>query len=126
MQLRAIVGQAQEIAARTTDANIIPFVPPAIPGLGNSGGFSFVLQDYTGGDLQEFAAAMRGFIVAANARSAVGSAYSTFRADVPMLFLEVNRDKVQTLQVPMTELFSTLQAQLGSTYINDFNKFGRT
>jgi HAE1 family hydrophobic/amphiphilic exporter-1 len=126
LQLRAIVGRAQEIAAQTTDANIIPFVPPAIPGLGNSGGFSFVLQDYTGSDIQEFASAMRGFIVAANAQPAVGSAYSTFRTDVPMLYLDVNRDKVQTLQVPMTELFSTLQAQLGSAYINDFNKFGRT
>jgi len=69
---------------------------------------------------------MRGLIVAANEQPAVGSAFSTFRADVPMLFLDVNRDKVQTLQVPMSELFATLQAQLGSTYINDFNKFGRT
>jgi len=126
LQLRAIVGQAQRIAAETVDANVIPFVPPAIPGLGSSGGFSFVLQDRTGGDIQELASVMRGFIVDANEHPAIGSAYSTFRADVPMLYLDVNRDKVQTLQVPMTELFSTLQSQLGSTYINDFNKFGRT
>jgi len=125
-QLRAIVGAAERIAAETSDADIIPFVPPAIPGLGNSGGFSFVLQDFTGGDLQEFASVMRGFIVAANQHPAIGSAYSTFRADVPMLYLDVNRDKVETLQVPMSELFTTLQAQLGSVYINDFNKFGRT
>ena len=126
LRLPAIVAQAQRIAADTADANVIPFVPPAIPGLGSSGGFSFVLQDYSGGDIQEFASVMRGLIVAANEQPAVGSAFSTFRADVPMLFLEVNRDKVQTLQVPMSELFATLQAQLGSTYINDFNKFGRT
>ncbi len=126
LQLRAIVAQAEQISARTTDANVIPFVPPAIPGLGSSGGFSFVLQDYTGGDIQEFASVMRGFIVAANERAAIGSAYSTFRADVPMLYLDVNRDKVQTLQIPMSEVFATLQAQLGSVYINDFNKFGRT
>jgi len=126
LRLRSIVGQAEQIAAKTSDANIIPFVPPAIPGLGNSGGFSFVLQDLTGGDIQEFASVMRGFIVAANEQAAIGNAYSTFRADVPMLFLDVNREKVQTLQVPMSELFATLQAQLGSTYINDFNKFGRT
>jgi len=126
LRLGSIVAQARGIAAETADANIIPFVPPAIPGLGTSGGFSFVLQDYTGGELQDFAAVMRGFVVAANQQAAVGSAYSTFRADVPMLYLEVNRDKVQTLQVPMSELFATLQSQLGSTYINDFNKFGRT
>jgi len=126
LRLRAIVGQAQRIAAETADANIIPFVPPAIPGLGASGGFSFVLQDYTGGDLQEFAAVMRGFVVAANEQPEIGSAYSTFRADVPMLYVDINRDKVQALQVPMSELFATLQSQLGSTYINDFNKFGRT
>ncbi|UHD18617.1 efflux RND transporter permease subunit [Thiocapsa bogorovii] len=126
LRLPAIVARAQQIAADTADANVIPFVPPAIPGLGSSGGFSFVLQDYSGGDIQEFASVMRGLIVAANEQPAVGSAFSTFRADVPMLFLDVNRDKVQTLQVPMSELFATLQAQLGSTYINDFNKFGRT
>ncbi|MCG6942472.1 MAG: multidrug efflux RND transporter permease subunit [Thiohalocapsa sp.] len=124
--LGAIVGQARRIAAETPDANIIPFVPPAIPGLGNSGGFSFVLQDYTGGSIEELASVMRGFIVAANEHPAIGSAYSTFRADVPMLYLDINRDKVQALQVPMSELFQTLQAQLGSVYINDFNKFGRT
>ena len=126
LRLPAIVAQAQQIAADTADANVIPFVPPAIPGLGSSGGFSFVLQDFSGGDIQEFASVMRGLIVAANEQPAVGSAFSTFRADVTMLFLDVNRDKVQTLQVPMSELFATLQAQLGSTYINDFNKFGRT
>ena len=126
LRLRSIVAQTRAIAAKATDANIIPFVPPAIPGLGSSGGFSFVLQDYTGGDIQDFAAVMRGFVVAANQQPAVGSAFSTFRADVPMLYLNVNRDKVQTLQVPMSELFATLQAQLGATYINDFNKFGRT
>ena len=126
LQLRGIVHQAERIAGGTIDANVIPFVPPAIPGLGSSGGFSFVLQDLTGGDIQEFASVMRGFIVAANQQPAVGTAYSTFRADVPMLYLDVNRDKVQTLQVPMSEVFATLQAQLGSTYINDFNKFGRT
>ncbi len=126
LQLRSIVGKVQQIAAQTIDAQLIPFVPPAIPGLGSTGGFSFVLQDKTGGSIQDFASVMRGFVVEANADPAIDSAYSTFRADVPMLFLEVNRDKVQTLGIPMTEVFSTLQAQLGSVYINDFNKFGRT
>jgi HAE1 family hydrophobic/amphiphilic exporter-1 len=126
LKLRSIVAQAETIAAKTIEANVISFVPPAIPGLGATGGFSFVLQDYTGGDIQELASVMRGFIVAANSEPAIGSAYSTFRADVPMLYLDVDRDKVQTLQVPMTELFTTLQSQLGATYINDFNKFGRT
>jgi HAE1 family hydrophobic/amphiphilic exporter-1 len=126
LRLRSIVAQTEQIAAETVEANVIPFVPPAIPGLGSSGGFSFVLQDLAGGDIKEFASVMRGFIVAANQHPAIGSAYSTFRADVPMLFVDVNREKVQTLQVPMSELFATLQAQLGSVYINDFNKFGRT
>ena len=126
LQLPSIVQQAHQMAAKTTEALVIPFVPPAIPGLGSTGGFSFVLQDFTGGDIQEFASVMRGFIVAANEHPAIGNAYSTFRADVPLLYLDVNRDKVQTLGVAMTEVFSTLQAQLGSVYINDFNKFGRT
>jgi len=74
LKLRSIIGQAQQLAARTTEANVIPFVPPAIPGLGNSGGFSFVLQDLAGGDIQDFASVMRGFIVAANQNAAIGSA----------------------------------------------------
>jgi len=126
LQLRSIVGKVQEIAGQTIEALLIPFVPPSIPGLGNTGGFSFVLQDKSGGSIQDFASVMRGFVVAANTDAAIDNAYSTFRADVPMLFLEVNRDKVQTLGIPMTEVFSTLQAQLGSVYMNDFNKFGRT
>ena len=69
LRLPSIVQQAKEMAARTTEANVIPFVPPAIPGLGNSGGFSFVLKDFSGGDIREFAAAMRGFIVAASKSS---------------------------------------------------------
>jgi HAE1 family hydrophobic/amphiphilic exporter-1 len=126
LHVRAIVGEVQEIAARTSDALLIPFVPPAIPGLGNTGGFSFVLQDYTGGNIQDFASVLRGFVFEANQKPAIDGAITTFRADVPMLYLDVNRDKVQNLGVAMTEVFSTLQAQLGSTYINDFNKFGRT
>ena len=126
LQLPAIVAQAQVIAAETAEANIIPFVPPAIPGLGSTGGFSFVLQDFTGGDIQDFASVMRGFVVAANQHSAIGNAFSTFRADVPLLYLDVDRDKVQTLGVAMSEVFNTLQAQLGSVYINDYNEFGRT
>jgi HAE1 family hydrophobic/amphiphilic exporter-1 len=124
--VRSIVGKVQQVAGRTSDALLIPFVPPAIPGLGNTGGFSFVLQDFTGGSIQDFASVLRSFVFDANQRSAVDGALSTFRADVPMLYLEVNRDKVQNLGIAMTEVFSTLQAQLGSTYINDFNKFGRT
>jgi hydrophobe/amphiphile efflux-1 (HAE1) family protein len=126
LRLGAIVAQARRIAAETAEASIIPFVPPAIPGLGASGGFSFVLQDYTGGSIQELASVMRGFVIAANERPAIGSAHSTFRADVPMLYVDIDRDKVQALQVPMSALFATLQSQLGATYINDFNKFGRT
>jgi len=126
LQLRSIVGKVERIAARTGDALLIPFVPPAIPGLGSTGGFSFVLQDYTGGSIQDFASVLRGFVFEANQKPAVSGAFTTFRADVPRLFLEVNRDKVQNLGIAMTEVFSTLQAQLGSTYINDFNKFGRT
>ena len=126
LKLPAIVQQARVISAKTSDALLIPFVPPAIPGLGSSGGFSFVLQDFTGGDIQEFASVLRGFILAANENPAIGNALSTFRADVPMIYLDVNREKVQNLGVAMTEVFSTLQAQLGSVYINDFNKFGRT
>jgi HAE1 family hydrophobic/amphiphilic exporter-1 len=123
--LRAILGGAQARFAAIQQANVFSFNPPAIRGLGRTGGFDFRLQDTGGGTPSDLAAALRALVLSANEAPEIGSAFSTFQADVPQVFVDVDREKVKTLGVPLTEVFGALQAQLGGLYVNDFNKFGR-
>ncbi|PKG81173.1 hydrophobe/amphiphile efflux-1 family RND transporter [Colwellia sp. 75C3] len=108
------------------DAQIMVFNPPPIPGLGNSSGFDFKLQDSEGRDPAELAQVMNGLIYEANQRPELSRVFSTYRANVPQYFLEVDRNKAKAQGVALSDIFSTLQAQLGSLYINDFSQFGRT
>lgn len=125
LQLNAIINQVQQYAATIQQANIFAFNPPAISGLGRTGGFEYQLQDASGGDIQEFAAALRGLIVAANQTPELTRVFSTFQADVPQIYIDIDRQKAKILGIPLNEIFATLQSQLGSYYVNDFNKFGR-
>jgi len=120
--LRTIQGQLISIQESIAYA----FLPPAIPGLGVSGGFQFQLEDRGGAGLQELNTMVREMVIDGNAQSGLAGLNSTFRIDVPQLFAEVNRTKAKTLGIPLSEVFGTLQAYLGSAYVNDFNKFGRT
>jgi len=108
------------------EAQIMIFNPPPIPGLGTSSGFEFQLQDSEGREPALLAQAMSGLIYDANQRPELNRVFSTFRANVPQYFLEVDRNKAKAQGVALSDIFSTLQAQLGSLYINDFNQFGRT
>jgi HAE1 family hydrophobic/amphiphilic exporter-1 len=108
------------------DAQIMVFNPPPIPGLGNSSGFEFKLQDNEGRDPAELAQVMNGLIYEANQRSDLTRVFSTYRANVPQYFLEVDRNKAKAQGVALSDIFVTLQAQLGSLYINDFSQFSRT
>ena len=108
------------------DAQIMVFNPPPIPGLGNSSGFEFKLQDSEGRDPALLAQVMNGLIYEANQRPELERVFSTFRANVPQYFLEVDRNKAKAQGVVLSDIFVTLQAQLGSLYINDFSQFGRT
>ena len=108
------------------DAQIMVFNPPPIPGLGTSSGFEFKLQDSEGRDPAALAQVMNGLIYEANQRPELSRVFSTFRANVPQYFLEVDRNKAKVQGVALSDIFSTLQAQLGSLYINDFSQFGRT
>lgn len=125
LQLTAILNQVQQYAATTQQANIFAFNPPAISGLGRTGGFEYQLQDASGGDIQEFAAALRGLILAANQAPQLTRVFSTFQADVPQLYIDIDRQKAKILGIPLSDIFNTLQSQLGAYYVNDFNKFGR-
>lgn len=108
------------------EAQIMVFNPPPIPGLGTSSGFEFQLQDNEGRDPALLAQVMNGFIYEANQRPELSRVFSTYRANVPQYFLEVDRNKAKAQGVALSDIFTTLQAQLGSLYINDFSQFGRT
>ena len=105
---------------------VYAFLPPAISGLGVAGGFQIQIEDRGGIGLDELNAMAREIIQDGNAQSGLTGLNTTFRIDVPQLFAEVNRTKAKTLGIPLDEVFGTLQTYLGSAYINDFNKFGRT
>ncbi|GAA3911890.1 multidrug efflux RND transporter permease subunit [Litoribacillus peritrichatus] len=122
---QAILQKVQAKLASISSANIRAFSTPAIPGLGGTSGLELVLTDLQGRDAQSLAAAMRSFILAANQAPEIRFAFSTFTADIPQLFVDVDRVKTKNLEIPLSEVFMTLQAQLGSLYVNDFNKFGQ-
>ncbi|MEX2208812.1 MAG: multidrug efflux RND transporter permease subunit [Myxococcota bacterium] len=101
------------------------FAPPAIPGVGNAGGFDVMLQDRGGHDVEWLAANAQRFIEAASQRPELAGVVTVFRPDVPQLHAGVNADKVYKLGVSERDVYDTLQALLGSTYVNQFNRFGR-
>jgi HAE1 family hydrophobic/amphiphilic exporter-1 len=108
------------------DAAVFAVLPAAIQGLGNSGGFDFRLQDRGAigyAQLQQWA---QQIVRDANAQSGLTGVYTLFRANVPQLFADVDRTKAKSMEIPLNDVFGTLQAYLGSAYVNDFNKFGRT
>lgn len=111
--------------AAIPSANVIAFNPPSIPGLGTSGGFDMRLQGLQGQSPQEIAAALNGLIYASNQVPEIGSAYSTFSANVPQIYVDLDRTRAELLNVPISSIFSTLQAHLGSQYVNDFNLYSR-
>jgi HAE1 family hydrophobic/amphiphilic exporter-1 len=122
----AILNNLQRQFQQIQEAVVFAFVPPAISGLGVSSGFKMMLQDQGGVGLQELQQMVQEIVQAANGQSGLINVNSTFRADVPQLFAEVDRTQAKTLDVPLGNVFGTLQAYLGSAYVNDFNKFGRT
>ena len=119
--LRRLNGQLASLPS----AQVFVFPPPPISGLGTSGGIEAQVQDLQGRTPQELAAAVRSLTYAANQEPEFARIFSTFSATIPQLFLEVDREKAQVLGVPISDIFSTLQANLGASYINDFNLYGK-
>ncbi len=116
------------IAAQTEgipSAAVIPFGLPPISGLGTGSGFEYQLEDRQGRSAEELAAVMRGLVVAANQDAALDRVFSTWATNNPQVFLDIDREKLQTLGVQVSDVFTALQATLGGYYVNDFNKFGR-
>ncbi|HEX6841104.1 MAG TPA: efflux RND transporter permease subunit, partial [Stellaceae bacterium] len=112
--------------AAVQGAIAFPFNLPPIIGLGSTGGFQYVLEALQGQPPVELARTLRAMVVAANQQPELAGVFSTFAADTPQLYLNVDRDKAQTLGVHITDIFNALQSTLGGYYVNDFNEFGRT
>ena len=106
-------------------AVVFPFQLPAIPGLGASGGFAFVIEDTTGLDPQRLEQAANALIIEANKRPELQQVYTTFRATVPRIFLKIDRDKAFKMGVALEDINTTLKGMQGYLYVNDFNKFGK-
>ena len=108
------------------DAQAFGFNLPEVPGLGLTAGVEINLQNRSGQDIREFAQHVQEFRQAANQLPAAAALNSTFRADVPQVFVTVDRTAAKARGVNLTDLFATLQAFLSTLYINDFNLFGKT
>jgi HAE1 family hydrophobic/amphiphilic exporter-1 len=122
----SIVANLRRELGKIQEARVFAFIPPAIRGLGSTGGFQMQIQDRGGAGASELQRATEDLVAAAKAQPDISSALTTYRADVPQIFVDVDRTKVKSLDLPMGSVFGTLQAELGSAYVNDFNKFGRT
>jgi len=122
----AILAHLRRQFGGIQEAVVFALVPPPIQGLGVGGGFQLQVEDRAGVGLAELQQHVQDIVAAANQSPEFAGVNSTFRSGVPQLFVDVNRVKVMRTDVPLTDVFATLQGMLGSTYVNDFNKFGRT
>ncbi len=115
----------QEFAREVPEAMVAAFGPPAIPGLGTGSGFTMQLQDLSGGTPMYLAEQAQKFIAAASKRPEIGRISTVYRANVPQIFADIDRSKVLKTGVALDDVNTTLGALLGSSYVNDFNRFGR-
>jgi len=126
LSLDGILGQARRKFNQVKDGIAFSFGLPPILGLSPAGGFEFMLEDRVGGDTAQLAAASDAVVDAARQRPELANVVSTYRDSVPQYKIDVDTEKVQTLGIPVTDVYNALQTFLGGLYINDFNRFGRT
>jgi len=124
-QYHEIVQRVNQALAKMPEGLAFSFPPPAIPGVGTSGGFTFVLEDRSGGDVPFLARNVNKFIAAASKRPELGGMITTFMPAVPQQFIKVDRDKVLKQGVPLSDVYRTIQAYMGGIFVNYFNRFGR-
>jgi len=125
VQFQAIKARLNAELSKLPEAVAFGFSPPAIPGVGTSGGFTFILEDRSGGDIKFLSDNLAKFIAAARKRPEIGSLSTTFLPSVPQQFVDVDRDKVIKQGVPINDVYRTIQAFMGGLFINYFNQFGR-
>ena len=114
-----------EFYKQVPEAQVFAFAPPPIPGLGSGSGFTFMLQDRSGQSPAALADMTAKFMAEAKKRPEIGRISAVYRASVPQVFADIDRDKALKLGIPLSDVNGTLGALLGSSYVNDFNRFGR-
>jgi HAE1 family hydrophobic/amphiphilic exporter-1 len=125
-EAQAIAGKLNgAMGATIPEAQCFALLPPSIPGLGAAGGFSFWLQDRSGGSVDFLDQNLQKFLEAARKRPEIGTVASQFSASVPQIYADVDRDKVLKQGVAVNDVYQTLQAYLGGLFLNQFNRFGR-
>ncbi|CAG1004696.1 Efflux pump membrane transporter BepE [Burkholderiales bacterium] len=122
----ALVGELFGRTMGIKEALVLAFGPPAIFGLGTAGGFEFYLQNRGGGGAKRLQEVTYAFLAKANQDPMLGGAQTFWRATVPQVSVDVDREKAKKLGVPLDELYGALAGTLGTYYVNDFNKYGRT
>jgi hydrophobe/amphiphile efflux-1 (HAE1) family protein len=126
LQFDAIIGNLQQRLSQVEGAFALAFGLPPILGLGTSGGFEFMVEDRSGGDIQQLADVTGTLLQAAASRPELAYSATSFRTSVPQYKVDVDVEKVQTMGIPVTDVYNSLQTFLGGLYVNDFNRFGRT
>lgn len=126
LHLLSLMEKTQGRLMNISSAVSFAFAPPVILGLGTTGGFDFRLEARKGQSPRELAAAARSLVIAANQDPRLTRVFTTYRADTPQIYVNLDRTKAEYLHVPVNRVFATLQAYLGSMYVNDFNLYDRT
>jgi HAE1 family hydrophobic/amphiphilic exporter-1 len=126
LSLRSLMAAAQRKFSQVPGAVVFGFAPPPIDGLGTAGGFQMEVLDQGGAGFEQLQAATANLVATASSQSNLRGLNSTFRATVPQLAADVDREKAENLDVPLDRIFSTMQAYLGSAYVNDFTLNGRS
>jgi len=122
---KAIQTRLNQELSKLPQGTAFSFSPPAIPGIGAAGGFTFVLEDRSGGDIAFLDGNLNTFLTAARKRPELAGLSTTFLPSVPQVFVNVDRDKVLKLGVPLGDVYRTIQTFMGGSFINYFNRFGR-
>jgi HAE1 family hydrophobic/amphiphilic exporter-1 len=126
LQLNSLIATLQRKFSAIKSANVVVISPPAIPGLGATGGFSFELEQHEStDDIKQFERVVQNFVMAANKRPELTRVFSFFTARTPGYQVDVDREKCKKLGIPISDVFGTLQTFLGSRYVNDFTIYGR-
>ena len=121
-----VIGNVSKSFAGDKEGTVLAVQPPPIPGLGISGGFALQIQEQQAGDIKNFQAVVNKFLAAANQRPEIGMAYTMFSSNTPNYQLTVDREQVKKMGVSVGAVYSTISSYFGSSYINDFTKYGRS
>jgi len=126
LHANVVIEKLKKRLSAVDDAYIAVFAPPPIRGMSSVGGFKLQIQDRSNAGIEALKKVSTDMIALGSQQPGLVGLFTTFRASVPQLFLEVDRTRVKSMGVPLKDVFDTLQIYLGSLYVNDFNRFGRT